>query len=78
MVRVCRVLSSPKGPLGTLSWQLHMLSRSALSTVHAQQSVAATTQQRSMVCTVGSSVMCPLCMCRTRVVRDELPSYGYR
>ena len=24
-----------------------------------------------MVCTVGSSVMCPLCMCRTRVVHNR-------
>ena len=72
------MLSALKGTLVAKSWQLHMLSRSALSTVHAQQSVAATTQQRSMVCTVGSSVMCPSGICRTRVVRDELPSYGYR
>ena len=46
--------------------------RSALSTVRAQQSVAATTQQGSMVCTVGSSVTCPLCMCRKRMVQTEL------
>ena len=32
------------------------------------------TQQGSMVCTVGSSVMCPLCICRTRVVQTELSS----
>jgi hypothetical protein len=34
-----------------------MSSRSALSTVHAQQSVAATTQQGPMVRTVGSTRM---------------------
>jgi hypothetical protein len=30
------------------------------------------TQQGSMVCTVGSSGMCPSCICRTRVVQTEL------
>ncbi len=63
-----------EGYPGYLKLAVAHASRSALSTVHAQQSVATTTQQGSMVCTVGSSVMCPLCMCRTRVVQTELSS----
>ncbi len=62
------------GYSGYLKLAVAHASRSALSTVHAQQSVAATTQQGSMVCTVGSSVMCFLCMCRTRVVQTERSS----
>ena len=63
-----------QGYPGYLKLAVAHASRLALSTVHAQQSVATTTQQGSMVCTVGSSVMCPLCICRTRVVQTELSS----
>jgi hypothetical protein len=63
-----------QGYPGYLKLAVAHASRSALSTVRAQQSVAATTRQGSMVCTVCSSVMCPLCMCRTRMVQTELSS----
>ena len=55
-----RGASGAEGYPGYLKLAVAHASRSALSTVRAQQSVAATTQQGSMVCTVGSSVMCPL------------------
>jgi hypothetical protein len=52
-----RGASGAEGYPGYLKLAVAHASRSALSTVHAQQSVAATTQQGSMLCTVGS-IMC--------------------
>jgi hypothetical protein len=76
MVRVRKGCYRRLGYSGYLKLAVVHASRSALSTVHAQQSVAATTQQGSMVCTVGTTAMRPLCMRRTRGAKPSSRAKG--